>query len=77
MKTYGIVVDFDGLYGHIKAVDGQNYIVLDKEIMSKNLNKFDYVEFVPEYYNTVENNINIARFVKKLEKEFEEEQLKK
>ena len=73
MKTYGKVVDYDGFYGHIKAVDGQNYIVLDKEILIDNLKQSDYVEFVAEQYNTVETNINIARFVKKIDKEVDRE----
>lgn len=68
MKSYGKIVDYNGMYGHIKSVDGKNYIVLDKDMLESNLNVADYVEFVGENYNTVETNIDIARFVKKLEK---------
>lgn len=73
MKTYGKVVDFDGIYGHIKSVDGENYIVLDKDMLTNNLKQSDYVEFIAEHYNTIETNINIARFVKKIDKDFERE----
>lgn len=69
MKCYGKIVDYDGRYGHIKSVDGKNYIVLDKDMLESNLNVSDYVEFVGENYSTVETNIDIARFVKKLEKD--------
>lgn len=76
MKTYGKVVDYDGFYGYIRAVDGQNYIVLDKDMLESNLKQADYVEFLAEQYNTVETNINIARFVKKINKNMTEEQKK-
>lgn len=76
MKTYGKVVDYDGFYGHIRAVDGQNYIVLDKDMVESNLKQSDYVEFVAEQFDTVETNINIARFVKRLDQTKQEEQEK-
>lgn len=76
MKSYGKIVDYNGMYGHIKSVDGKNYIVLDKDMLESNLNVADYVEFVGESYNTVETHIDIARFVKKLEKDQVKEQEK-
>lgn len=76
MKIYGKLVDYNGLFGHIKAVDGQNYIVLDKDILQANINVSDYVEFIGENYKTVETDINIARFVKKMDKNLNEEQEK-
>ena len=65
-NQFGKIVDYNGLYGHIKSVDGKNYVVLDKDMMESNLKVEDYVEFIGENYNTVETNIDIARFVKKL-----------
>jgi hypothetical protein len=68
MKTYGKLLDYENGYGHILSVDGKEYIVLDRDILNLDLNKNDYVEFIAEQYNSVETNIDIARFVKKLDK---------
>ena len=72
MKEYGIVKFFDDYNGIIKGKDGLDYILNYNEINESNdnsLKKGDFVEFVPEQYNTIETNLYIARSVKKISKE--------
>lgn len=69
MKNYGKVVEYNGVYGSIKGVDGKDYILLDKNIFDQELKELDNVEFESEVFNTPEVNMKIARFVKVLRKE--------
>ena len=69
MKKYGKVTDYNGLAGTIVGVDSRKYVLLDKNLLDKNLNTFDNVEFESEKFNTPEIDIEIARFVKVLKKE--------
>ena len=69
MKTFGKIKEFDGYNGYIKGVDGKDYLLMKKEIVSPTeLHVNDNVYFEPEYFETVETQEDIARFVKKLEK---------
>ncbi len=68
MKKIGIVKEFDGYNGIIESLDGIEYNIFKKDIYYKDINKFDSVSFVPEEYNKPEYETNVARFVKKLDK---------
>ena len=66
MKNIGVVKEYNGFYGNIIDLEGKQYILMDKNIMENNeINKYDTVLFVPEEYK----KNDIARFVKKIEKE--------
>lgn len=70
MKKYGKIVDYDGYNGNIVSEDGIKYLMLKDNTDSCDIYKVgDIVSFVPEYYETIENNAFIARFIKKIEKE--------
>ena len=69
MKNYGKVTEYNGLFGNIKGVDGVDYVLLDKNLVDKDVNVLDYVEFEPEVFQTPEVEVQMARFVKSLTKE--------
>lgn len=69
MKNYGKVTKYNGLYGNIKGVDGVDYVLLDKNLVDKDVNVLDNVEFEPEVFQTPEVEVQMARFVKSLTKE--------
>ena len=69
MKNYGKVMEYNGVYGNIKGIDGIDYKLLDKNIIDKNIEILDNVEFENEIFKTPETEIYIARFVKVLKKE--------
>lgn len=69
MKNYGKVTEYNGLFGNIKGVDGVDYVLLDKNLVDKDVNVLDNVEFEPEVFQTPEVKVQMARFVKSLTKE--------
>ena len=69
MKNYGKVTEYNGLFGNIKGVDGEDYVLLDKNLVDKDVNVLDNVEFEPEVFQTPEVEVQMARFVKSLTKE--------
>lgn len=69
MKNYGKVTEYNGLFGNIKGVDGVDYVLLDKNLVDKDVNVLDNVEFEPEVFQTPELEVQMARFVKSLTKE--------
>lgn len=69
MKNYGKVMNYNGVFGSIKGIDGINYTLLDKNLLDKDLNIFDNVEFEIENIKTPEVDVNMAYFVKVLKKE--------
>ena len=69
IKKYGKVVAYNGMSGTIKGVDGKSYLLLDKNLIDKELNVLDNVQFESENYVTDEVDIELARFVKVLRKE--------
>ena len=68
MKKIGIVKEFDGYNGIIESLDGIEYNIFKKDIYYDNINKYDSVMFIPEEYKKPEYETNVARFVKKLDK---------
>ena len=68
MKNFGKIIKFNGAYGNIKGTDGKDYILLDKNIIDKNIKVADDVEFEPETIKTPEIEVNVAVFVKTLKK---------
>lgn len=69
MKKYGKVMNYNGVFGTIKGIDGKSYLLLDKNLIDKDLNEFDNVQFESENYVTDEVDVELARFVKVLRKE--------
>jgi hypothetical protein len=69
LKKYGKVMTYNGMSGTIKGVDGKSYLLLDKNLIDKDLNEFDNVQFESENYVTDEVDVELARFVKVLRKE--------
>ena len=69
MKNYGKVTEYNGLFGNIKGVDGVDYVLLVKNLVDKDVNVLDNVEFEPEVFQTPEVEVQMARFVKSLTKE--------
>ena len=69
MKSYGKVFEYDGYVGTIIGVDGNNYMVLDTDLVDKDIKKDDYVSFDVEVYKDIELTRYIARFVKRINKE--------
>ena len=67
MKTFGKVKEYDGYNGIIKGVDGNNYILMSREITDKKELKInDNVSFEPDFFETPETEAYIARFVTKI-----------
>ena len=71
MKKYGKIVDFNGVFGNIKGIDGLDYILLDKNLIDIDVSVLDNVEFQSELYKTPEVEVQMAMFVKSLTKEQE------
>lgn len=69
LKKYGKVMTYNGMSGTIKGIDGKSYLLLDKNLIDKDLNEFDNVQFESENYVTDEVDVELARFVKVLRKE--------
>lgn len=77
MKNYGKVTEYNGLFGNIKGVDGLDYVLLDKNLIDKDVDILDNVEFEPELFQTPEVEVQMARFVKSLTKEQNQRKMNK
>jgi len=69
MRSYGKVVEYDGYVGTIIGVDGNSYMVLDNDLVDKDIKKDDYVSFDVEVYKDIELTRYMARFAKRINKE--------
>lgn len=69
MKKYGKIIDYNGVFGNIKGIDGSDYILLDKNLIDTDVSVLDNVEFESESYKTPEVEVQMAMFVKSLTKE--------
>jgi hypothetical protein len=69
MKNYGKVTVYNGLFGKIKGVDGLDYVLLDKNLVDNGVRVLDNVEFESEVFQTLEVELQMARFVKRFAKE--------
>ena len=69
MKSYGKVMEYDGYVGTIIGLDGNSYMVLDTDLVDKDIKKDDYVSFDKDLYKDIELTRYIARFVKRVNKE--------
>ncbi len=69
MKLVGKLIEYNGFYGKIKCVDGVTYILLEKDLIDKEINVGDNVYFEGEHFNNLEADTDMARFVKVLRKE--------
>ncbi len=67
--NYGKITLYNGSYGIIKGIDGKDYTLLEKDLVSKNAVLHDNVVFEGETLVTPEVEVNMARFVKVLRKE--------
>lgn len=69
MKSYGKVLEYDGYTGVIVGLDGNSYMVLDSDLVDKDIKSDDYVSFDKDVYKDIEITRYIARFVNKIRKE--------
>ena len=67
-KAIGKILEFDGYSATLVDREGREYMVPNHEILGK-VEVNDIVTFEADVYKTVDVEINIARFVKKLEPE--------
>lgn len=72
MKNYGKITKYNGVYGNIKGIDGNNYVLLDKHLLDRDVNVLDNVEFESELYKTPEVEVQMATLVKSLSKKQDE-----
>ena len=72
MKNYGKTTKYNGVYGNIKGIDGNNYVLLDKHLLDRDVNVLDNVEFESELYKTPEVEVQMATLVKSLSKKQED-----
>ena len=68
MKSYGKVISYNKVYGTIKCDDGSEYVILYKNVIDKDINESDIVEFEKETVKSGETSMNIARFIRTLKK---------
>lgn len=68
MKNYGKVTEYNGFYGKIKDNLGNDYVLLKKNLVDKQIKENDIVIFEEEKIQTPELEMNVARFVKKLKR---------
>ena len=68
MIKIGKLIEYDNYNGLIIDEFGKKYMVLKKDILTDNIKINDYVKFNPEIVKTSEEDKDIARFVRKLEK---------
>ena len=69
MKSYGKVTEYDGYTGTIVGIDGKNYLLLDVELVDKDIKIDDYVSFDADVYEDVEFTRYVARFIKRIKKD--------
>ena len=72
MKNYGKITEYNGVYGNIKGIDGNDYVLLDKHLLDRDVNVLDNVEFESEFYKTPEVEVQMATLVKSLSKKQDE-----
>ena len=72
MKNYGKITKYNGVYGNIKGIDGNDYVLLDKHLLDRDVNVLDNVEFESELYKTPEVEVQMATLVKSLSKKQDE-----
>ena len=68
MKNFGKVINYDGVYGKIKSIDDKEYILLDKNLIDKDIKESDNVQFESEKFQSIEVDVNVARLVRKYPK---------
>ena len=69
MKEVGKVKDYNGYFGTIVSPEGNEYLLIKDEIIDNSkLEEEDLVSYKPEIFEDIEENKNIARFVRKYNK---------
>lgn len=68
MKKIGKIIEFDGFSGQLIDKEGNKHIFSNDDIISKDLKLNDIVTFDSELFKTIEVEVNVAKFVKKIEK---------
>lgn len=68
MKNYGKVISYNKVYGIIKSEDGNECVLLYKNVIDKDIKENDEVEFELDSVNNNDTNLNIARFVRVLKR---------
>lgn len=69
MKCCGKILEYNGNIGNIIGIDGKYYMFVDTDLVDKDINKDDYVSFDAEVYKDIELTRNMARFVKKINRD--------
>lgn len=67
MKKEGIIIDYNGFVGKIKSIEGEEYLMLRKDIIG-DVKEDDKVLFTPDLFKTIDYERQVARFIRKLEK---------
>jgi hypothetical protein len=67
-KTIGKVISYDGLSGELKTADEESFIILEKDVKTKELQTDDDALFIPEPVKNKEKVLKFARFVEKITK---------
>jgi len=68
MRKTGKIKEYDGYSGVIVDADKNTYLLLENDVLDKDLKTGDIVTFEPEVYKTLEIIENVARFVRKNKK---------
>ncbi len=68
MKNYGKVISYNKVYGIIKSEDGNECVLLYKNVIDRDIKENDEVEFELDSVNNNDTNLNIARFVRVLKR---------
>ena len=68
-KVIGKIIEFDGMSGTLVDRDRNEYIFTYGDLESKDLKVGDIVVFEKEVYKTIDVEINLARFIKKIDRE--------
>ena len=68
MKSYGKVISYNKVHGIIKSEDGNECVLLYKNVVDEDVKENDEVEFELESVNNNDTTLNIARYVRVLKR---------
>lgn len=69
IKLYGKIMEFDSLTGYIECIgDNNKYYFSQDNVIGKEVKPEDAVSFTPEYLNTPEIQVYVARDVTSLKR---------
>ena len=68
-KVIGKIIEFDGMSGTLVDRDKNEYIFTHGDLENKDLKVGDIVVFEKELFKTIDVQLNLARFIKKMDRE--------